>query len=333
MTDFRTIVSVAQSGHKVTISDKIVTTGSCFADVIGKKLAESKVETIDNPFGNIYNPLSIHKALQYSTLNQPPPEDTFLQREGLCLNFDFHSEISDTSEVNLTQRISGIIATTHDFLKDAQWLVITYGTAWVYTRNDNGMVVGNCHRVPAKSFSKSILTNAQIEDSFGQLYSQLKELNPLLRVILTVSPVRHIKDTLELNSVSKATLLTSCYNIVRNFPDVQYFPAYEIMIDDLRDYRFYQSDMLHPTPVAEDYIWKKFTTSYFTQSLLDFVEQFHEIRLALNHRPFHPNTTGHYNFLTETLRKLKILSGIVDVEIEIGQINQQLDQIKQKMPS
>ena len=332
MTDFRTIVSVGESGHKMTISDKIVTIGSCFADVIGQKLTENKVEAVANPFGNIYNPLSIHKVLEYATLNQLPEENTFLQRDGTFLNFNFHSELSAGSQESLTQRISGIIADTHNFLKEAQWLIITYGTAWIYSRNDNGIVVGNCHKVPGTSFSKSLLTNTQIEKSFGTLYTQLKHLNPSLRIILTVSPVRHVKDTLELNSVSKATLLTACFNIVKAFPDIQYFPAYEIMIDDLRDYRFYQADMLHPTPVAEEYIWKKFTASYFNQAMLDFVKQYHEIRLALNHKPFHPGTTAHCNFLRETLRKLTAVSTIVNVEREIGLINQQLDQGQPKMP-
>lgn len=290
------MVSVAESGYKMTISDKIVTVGSCFADVIGKKLLENKVETIANPYGNLYNPLSIHQAVGYSTLNQQPADITFTQQNGLFLNFDFHSEIAAFSKSELTQGISEIINRTHTFIKKAKWLIITYGTAWVYKRNDNGMVVGNCHKLAGSLFSKSILTNLEIENSFVALYSHLKELNPALRVVLTVSPVRHLKDTLELNGISKAILRVACFNITKALPDVHYFPAYEIMMDDLRDYRFYQPDMIHPSSVAEDYIWKKFTEAYFTVALLDFLKQYREIRLALNHTPFHPDTNAHYSF-------------------------------------
>jgi hypothetical protein len=324
---------VGESSHKMTVSDKVVTVGSCFADVIGQKLQESKVETTANPFGNVYNPLSIHKLLHYANANQLPPRDTFLRHEGIFLNFDFHSEIFGTSEEELAKRMAAIIANTGNALKHARWLVITYGTAWVYTRNENGMVVANCHRMPGTNFSKSILTSTEIESSFAGFYHELKELNPLVRVILTVSPVRHVKDTLALNSVSKATLITACFNIARKFSDVQYFPAYEIMMDDLRDYRFYQPDMLHPSAVAEDYIWKKFITSYFTKGLQDLLKQYDDIRLALNHKPFHPDTAAHRNFLRQTLNKLNELADTINVEPEINRIKQQLDQMNQKMPS
>lgn len=325
MTHFRTVVSPGSSTIKMGISDKILTIGSCFADAIGSRLHSNKLKVTANPFGVLYNPVSIHKALQYAIFNESPPQHTFIRHQDIFLNYDFHSEISSLEPEKLHAQVKDIIGTVHYFLGQTNWLIITFGTAWVYERNDTGEIVANCHKTPGNAFSKSLLTEPVIIASFDNLYHNLLRINPHLRIILTVSPVRHIKDTLELNSVSKSILRTVCYMLSEKYSTVEYFPAYEIMMDDLRDYRFYKEDMIHPTETAEEYIWEKFATRYFAPELNEFILQWTKIRHALAHRPFHPTSTAHQAFLRDTLKKLENLRRFVDVDEEISTLNRRLD--------
>lgn len=312
------------SPYKMGISDKILTIGSCFADAIGMRLISNKLTVLSNPFGVLYNPYSIHKAIRYSIFNETPPSHTFLQRNDVFLNYDFHSEISSLHQEQLLSQLKEIIGGSHYFLSHAQWLIITFGTAWVYERNDTGEIVANCHKVSNNLFSKSLLTQKKIIESFEKFYKELMEINSALNIILTVSPVRHVKDTLELNSVSKAILRTACYTLAEEYAGIEYFPAYEIMMDDLRDYRFYKADMIHPTEVAEEYIWEKFSDRYFTPTLKNFMQQWKDIRNALAHKPFQPSSIAHQSFLRETLKKLEDLKMVVNVDKEIAVVKSQL---------
>jgi len=324
MKDFRTELKVTPSRATIQLKSGILTQGSCFADAIGARLAANKLRSMVNPFGVIYNPESIHKVLSYSIFNEPLPQHTFIHHRDVHLNYNFHSEFSSMRKDDLSARLTNTIGSTHYFLKDAGWIVITYGTAWVYHRKDTGEIVANCHKLPATTFTKSLLTPDAIAASFKTFFENLKRYNNGIRVILTVSPVRHLKDTLELNSVSKSILRLACHNIAAQHDDVDYFPAYEIMMDDLRDYRFYGRDMLHPTEEAEDYIWLKFAERYFSTDLNDFIQQWAPILSALRHRPFHPETSAHQQFLRDTLKQLDALKGLVDVEEEISRVKKQL---------
>lgn len=324
MKEFRTELKVIPSKEQIHLKNGVITQGSCFADAIGSRMANFKLPALVNPFGVIYNPDSIHKVLSYSIFNEPVPEHTFLRHQEVFLNYNFHSEFSALRKEDLFARIVNTIGSTHYFLKDADWMVLTYGTAWVYKRNETGEIVANCHKLPSAAFTKSLLSSAEIFSSFRTFYGQLKVLNPRIRIILTVSPVRHVKDTLELNSLSKSILRVACHHIAAQCEDVQYFPAYELMVDDLRDYRFYKADMLHPTTVAEDYIWEKFMERYFSPTLNEFVKKWKMISAALTHRPFHAQTASHQQFLKETLHKLEEFREIADVENEITLIKQQL---------
>lgn len=324
MSHFRTIVSPVASPNKMDISDKILTIGSCFAHTIGQKLTANKLAVLSNPLGILYNPHSIHKAIRYAAFNEIPPPHTFLSQQDVFLNYDFHSAVSALQRDELQAQLKEIIGRSHYFLRTAQWLVITYGTAWVYTRNDTGEIVANCHKVPQTLFSKALLSQKKIIESFATLYQDLKAVNPALKIVLTVSPVRHTKDTLELNSVSKSILRAACYTLAEEYSGVEYFPAYEIMMDDLRDYRFYKRDMIHPTAVAEDYIWEKYADGYFSTALKDFVNQWKDIQRAMAHRPFHPTSNAHLSFLKEILRKLEDLKVFVDVDQEIASVKAQL---------
>ncbi|HEY0744004.1 MAG TPA: GSCFA domain-containing protein [Chryseosolibacter sp.] len=324
MNHFRTIVSIRPSSHKIGLKSGVFTIGSCFADAIGQRLSTSKFASLVNPFGTTYNPLSIHKNIFYALKNELPAGHTYLVRDDVHLNYDFHSSLSALEKSELTKRISNAIGTSHYFLKTANYMLITYGTAWIYSRKESGEMVNNCHKVAAGNFNKRLLSEQEIVGSFDSLYMMAKKYNPALRFILTLSPVRHIKDTLELNSVSKAVLRSACYAISTHFADAEYFPAYEIMMDDLRDYRFYKSDMLHPTEEAEDYIWKNFMSTYFDQEIIRFVEDWNALTASLQHKPFHVQSSSHQQFLKQTLKKLENISSRVNVDTEIAAVKAQL---------
>lgn len=324
MESFRTIVSVNRSSRPITHKTSVLTAGSCFADAMGSRLQQFKFDAMANPFGILYNPITIHKVLQESAHLQFPPHDSFLQNHEVYLNYNFHSEVSATNRPQLEEKIKTIVESAHQFLKKTKWLMITYGTAWVYQRKDNQQIVANCHKMPAQLFNKVLLTEHEIVNSFQELQQTLRTFNPDLKFILTVSPVRHIKDTLELNSVSKSILRMACHTLATEHESVEYFPAFEMMMDDLRDYRFYKSDMLHPTEQAEDYIWERFSDRYFDPETKNLVNELKSICAALAHRPFHPGTTAHQQFLKDTLKKLEGFSPTINVNEEIAIIKQQL---------
>jgi hypothetical protein len=326
MDPFRTLLNAGVSKHTFGLSDHIFTVGSCFSDAIGHRLNDSKVRTLVNPFGTVYNPHSIHKLIRYAIFNEPVPDHTYVTLGDVNLNYDFHSELSALSVNELRNKLTNAIGSTHHFIKNSSWMLITYGTTWAYERTDTHEIVANCHKQPANFFQKQLLTQKKILESFDSMYNDLKKINPNIRIILTVSPVRHLKDTLELNSVSKSILRVACHTLQETYHDVSYFPAYEIQLDDLRDYRFYKSDMIHPTTDAENYIWEKFVDCYFNEDLRQFIGAWQPLQLALRHKPFHPTSQGHQQFLRDTLKKLEALQSRVDVRAEIEKLKESLSQ-------
>lgn len=324
MNTFRTILKPGVSKHTLSLQDPMLAAGSCFAEAMGSRLTSNKVQTLANPFGVIYNPVAIHKAIKYAVFNEAVPELTFLEHDGIHASYDFHSSVSAKDKSTLRKTLLEITGSTHHFVKDARAVILTYGTAWIYTRNDTGEIVANCHKVPAKEFTRSLLSHKQIISSFDDFYNSLKAFNPRCTVILTVSPVRHLRDTIEGNSVSKAILRSACHSIGQSYADAEYYPAFEIMMDDLRDYRFYKRDMIHPTEEAEDYIWDHFVATYFDEDAREFFGVWKNIRTALSHRPFHPESASHQSFLRETLKKLEALQDRVNVTDEIQGIRAQL---------
>ncbi|WP_018477323.1 GSCFA domain-containing protein [Pontibacter roseus] len=313
---FRTEVNIPSSGLDLTLQDGIVTMGSCFADVIGNRLRQNKAKVLVSPFGTIFNPLSVCKLLDAATGEQPDWEQHLVQHQGIWYAYDLHSSLSSPDKTELLQLISHRLQTTQQALQEAKLLIITLGTAVGYRLHSTGQVVANCHRLPARNFTRQLLSTDEMMNAFGYTLYQLRRLNPGLKVLLTVSPVRHIKETLETNSVSKALLRVICHLLVERHEEVSYFPAYEIMLDDLRDYRFYGRDMLHPTETAEDYIWEKFTAAYLHPDFIAFHKEWGKMRRALAHRPFHPNTEAHQSFLRNTLQQLQQLQLRYGIAIE-----------------
>jgi len=324
MSNFRTALSIGSTPEKIKLDHAIFTIGSCFADNLGRLLLNHKFNVSVNPFGTSYNPLSIHKLLSYAIHNRMPDEDTYGVLNDTHFNFDFHSSFSTLSRNLLEKNIQKIIYQSHQAIRTCSVLMITYGTAWVYHRNENEMLVSNCHKVKSSEFTKHLLTQKKVLDSFETLHKDLLALNPDIRIILTISPVRHLKDTLELNAVSKAVLRLSCHTIASQAHHVDYFPAFELMMDDLRDYRFYDSDLIHPSAEAIDYLWGKFCDRYFDEDTRQFVEEWSNISKSLHHKPFLPESEGHQQFLRQLLKRLEELKKKVNVDKEISLLERQL---------
>ena len=321
---FRTEIIPEPSRVKIDLKDPILTAGSCFSDAIGARLFESKFNVLTNPFGVAYNPHSIHKTLRYALQNQAVPESAYAESQELFVNFDFHSSFSALTKAEIEIKIQETVKTSHRFLKYAKWIFITYGTAWVYERKDTSDIVSNCHKLPASRFAKSLLSQKKVLESFDEFYRDLKTFNPDCKLILTVSPVRHIKDTLPLNSVSKSVLRLACQSISETYSDAYYFPSFEIMLDDLRDYRFYKADMIHPSEEAEDYILNKFSDCFFDESTKEFIQKWSLVYSSLQHRAFNPGMAAHQTFLKKTLAQLEELSKTVNVDKEMSLIRSQL---------
>jgi hypothetical protein len=300
LNTFRTEIT-CPSTYPISLQDRIMTTGSCFADLFGQWLHNNKFPVLVNPFGTNYNPISIHQLLS-DALRLQLNEQLFIEHHGIWHHFDYHSQWSSKNKENLKASIQKIQQEVKQFLIRSNVLIITYGTAWAYQYKKQNCVVSNCHKIPGKEFDKRLLSVEEVTASFNQLHTELNDLRPDLRIIVTVSPVRHVKDTLVLNSVSKATLRLACHALTQQHADVEYFPSYEIMMDDLRDYRFYERDKIHPTEEAMDYISHKFSDQYFGKEVKSFIEKWHSIRQAMEHRPYHPHSDAHQHFLKELFR-------------------------------
>lgn len=308
MEQFRTEVPIT-SAPLIHHGSTIVTSGSCFSDNIGQKLSENKFRVLTNPSGTCYNPLSIHKGL---TMDEPD-EDLFIESQGTWKHFDFHSKFSSNSKDDLRKILQEQLRSISG---RTDIVILTYGTAWVYRHKATNKIVANCHKRPQVEFEKILLTPAQVIESFEQLQSSLRQ-----NIIVTLSPVRHIRDTLELNAVSKSILRYAIHQL----KNIEYFPAYEIMMDDLRDYRFYDSDMLHPSKVAIDYIWDKFGERYFSKETRDINDRWQKVARSLHHRPFNIKTEEHKKFLNGLLKDLKELKSVLDVSGEIGEVENRIN--------
>ncbi|TLV01084.1 GSCFA domain-containing protein [Dyadobacter luticola] len=324
---FITEVNVKVSEQKLDHRSRIMTMGSCFAEVLGSQLGQYKFNVLNNPFGTVFNPLTICKILDYALQDKSPDNDLYLQNaDKIWLHHDFHSSqwaaSKESLAAGLIEKLKGVKA----YLKEANVLVITLGTAYAYRYKRANQIIGNCHKEPADRFVKELLHPEQISIALEPLIQKLLIHRRDLRIILTVSPVRHTKDTLTLNQVSKSTLRLTCHRLSEKYRHISYFPAYEIMLDELRDYRFYNEDLIHPNKIAEDYIFNKFAQSNIAAGSLEFMKQWDGIMHSMLHRPQHGETPGYHKMLQSVLDKLHSISGGIDVSRETTQIEERLAQ-------
>ncbi|RNI31002.1 GSCFA domain-containing protein [Rufibacter latericius] len=322
---FRTELTLPPALVRLSRTTGIFTIGSCFAEVMGRRLQEAKASVLVNPFGTIFNPLSIHQHVRALLEREDKIlEDGLVEQNGMWYHYDFHSSFSHAQPEALLEKLQEIRQKARAFLLKAETLMLTWGTAYVYERKDAEALVANCHKVPQKEFTKRLLSLEEIVQDTRQTLELLQSHCPNQQVILTVSPVRHLKDTLPLNSVSKSLLRVAAHLALDQHPSLSYFPAYELLLDDLRDYRFYAEDLLHPSQMAEQYIWEKFIQTYADQPFTDFMAKWAEIQRDLAHKPFQPQSPGHQQFLQKLLQKLTSLAHEVEVQAEIETVRRQM---------
>ncbi len=305
MEKFRTEITVEPFQHKIEPHSKVMFVGSCFASNIGNKFDDFKLSASINPFGVIYNPLSVATTLT-SIINQKIYLNSDLRHyNDLWLSFDHHSTFSNPDKSICLQNINNNCCSAFNYLKQCEFLFITFGSAWVYQLKETKQIVSNCHKYPANYFDRYILSIDEIVNTYKALLTQLAEFNPNLKVIFTVSPVRHWKDGAHGNQISKSTLLMAIDALCHTWQNCHYFPAYELLMDDLRDYRFYADDMLHPSSSAIDYIWQKFEHCFFSANTLQYKKEMLNLSKALNHKATNVNSELHQSFLINQLKKIE----------------------------
>ena len=292
--------------NQIDYNAKVLLLGSCFSENIGETFEYFKFQQKQNPFGIMFHPLAI-ETLITNVINekQYTSDDIFLHNEQWHC-YDAHSRLSSASKEQLLQDLNDNITNAYQFLHEASHVVITLGTAWAYRFIETDAFVANCHKIPQKKFLKELLSVEKITESLEATMSLVRSINPKVTFIFTVSPVRHIKDGFVENMQSKAHLITAIHHVVEPRNNYYYFPSYEIMMDELRDYRFYNADMLHPNTTAINYIWERFVTVWISEDTQTTIQSVEEIQKGIAHRPFNPKSDVHQTFLKQLDNK-KIL--------------------------
>lgn len=301
---FRTAVPLKSYPFNQDHSSPVLCYGSCFAEHMASRLADRKFQTLLNPFGITYHPLTVAQGLR-SILDgrRLTSQDLFLHND-LWHSFDFHSHYSHPDQATALQQMNGSLNRATDFLQQAQVLIVTLGTAYGFIDHETGNLVNNCHKLPAKQFLRKRFSPEEMLEPLQLVFQQLKDQQQDLQVILTVSPVRHLKDGMIENQRSKSVLLLLAEALEKQLDFVHYFPAYELVMDDLRDYRFYAEDMIHPNTLTVDYIWSYYQEAFFSRTTQSLVNQVEKIQQACSHRPFHPQTASHQAFVRQQMRKI-----------------------------
>lgn len=297
MKEFRTKIQPQPSRNKISYHTPVLFLGSCFTENIGNKMQDLKFPVLVNPFGVLYNPVSVLQSLEIILDKRDFAESDLGFFNEQWFSFYHDTEFSNTDKKECLVHINTKLNQARDHFKNANYLVVTFGTAWVYEYIQSGKIVSNCHKIPAKEFTRFKLGVEDIFVQWAKLLNRIEDYNPDLKVIFTVSPVRHWKDGAVQNQLSKSTLILAIHQLIKIFDHIEYFPSYELMIDDLRDYRFYTDDMLHPSKVAIDYIWEQFSATYFETETKSIIQQVDKIIRAQNHRPLNPKTDQHKKFL------------------------------------
>lgn len=304
--NFRTNMQLQKEENQIDYASKLLLIGSCFSENISKKLAYHKFDVTGNPFGILFNPKAIENLI-VNAIHQKiyTEKDVFLLNERWHC-FDAHSDLSAIDKNELISNLNIAIKSANKRIHESTHIIITLGTAWVYKFIESNAVVGNCHKVPQKKFAKELLSIDEISASLKNICLQISEVNPNATVIFTVSPVRHIKDGFVENSLSKAHLISAIHKTLEDVSG-KYFPSYEIMMDDLRDYRFYNGDMVHPNETAVDYIWEQFNRVWIQENTFSIMKEVETIQKGLAHKPFNPDSEQHKAFLQTLQSKIHLL--------------------------
>lgn len=294
-----TQINLPIAHNTIDYSSQLVLMGSCFAQNMGEKFAYYQFQNTVNPFGIIFNPISMQRLMERAVNNQKFTADDLFFHNERWQCFELHSELNRPDGIEMLTHINRVLEKFTQDLQKATHIVITLGTAWVYKHKESQQIVANCHKVSQTAFQKELLSIEQIKQSLSKITSLVRSLNPKAHFVFTVSPVRHLKDGFIENQLSKAHLISALHSFLAADVDASYFPAYEILMDELRDYRFYADDLLHPNALAIEYIWQKWTESHINSSCYSLMEEVSYIRKALAHKPFQPQSESHQKFLSQ----------------------------------
>ncbi len=301
-----TTVDLKPLEQQIDYQSRIFAIGSCFAQRIGDRLSESKFRSVTNPTGVLFNPLSIRSTLKRFMERRFVDIEELHEGDQGWYHFDFHSSLNAPTAEETLAHINRAIEMSHEALIESDWVIVTLGTAWIYELVDGGQLVANCHKQPAQIFCRR---RVDVEEA----YAAIREIVELLegkKILLTLSPIRHLGDGACDNAVSKATLRLAIERACEELPNVNYFPAYEIMLDELRDYRFYSDDMVHPSSLAVEYIWERFSEVALTPQSRVTLDKVMRIIKAAQHRPNNPNSEAHARHCAAQIKALEALKGV-----------------------
>lgn len=298
------------SDNLISYESDVLLLGSCFAEHIGEKLQYYKLKSLSNPFGILFHPLAIKKLVFNAVEKREFTEvDIFFHNEQWH-SFEAHSRLDSVSKEELIETLNQQRKLVFNQLEKSTHIIITLGTAWVYRFLKTDELVANCHKVPQKEFSKELLSVIEIVEILKEISRVVKEINPKCNILFTVSPVRHLKDGFIENTRSKAHLIAAIHQVLEKEENAFYFPSYEIMMDELREYRFYNEDMLHPNPIAVNYIWEKFQEVWFTDEAVTFSKRIEAVQKSSEHKPFNPQSQAHKTFLEKLEQEKKLINSL-----------------------
>lgn len=294
--NFRTIIDPSPSSDRITYHTPVMLVGSCFSGEMGAMFKKGKMNVLVNPFGVLYNPVSVATELQSIIDRRQITPDDLRFFDNRYLSFDHGTGFSSTDPALCAGKINSETIRANDFLADTDYLFITFGTARIFRLKDGGRVVANCHKIPASEFTRELLSVEQITTLWSDLIQRLKKFNPKLKIYFTVSPVRHWKDGAHGNQVSKAILLLAIENLIHDHDHLKYFPSYELLLDDLRDYRYYMDDLLHPSDKAVEYIWDYLQGTFFDSETKSLHAEASRVVAAMNHKLMGSIDHDHHRF-------------------------------------
>lgn len=299
---------IPAANFNITHEQELILVGSCFSNHIGNKLSGLGFKVLINPCGIVFNPVSILQTLQFVNKPELFTEEFVFEYNNLWHSWMHHGSFSNTNKQLLVQNIKNTLQQANSIFKKCDVIIITPGTAFIYVlKNNSQTVVANCHKVPQQTFKKLLLSPTQATEALLKTTEIIKQNNPNTRIIFTVSPVKHLKDGLHQNNISKGILHYAVQEVCQTFSDVYYFPAYEIVNDELRDYRFYDTDFAHPNDLAINYVWEKFTETYFNKKTVDLIEKIEQVKSMAQHKPINVNSPQHALFKENLKQKTEAL--------------------------
>lgn len=322
-----TEVPIPKPNFDINYQDGVFCLGSCFVNEIGQKLTDAKFHTCINPFGTQFHPLAMEQVMSRIFSRSYYTENEIFHFRELYFSWD-HSNLYSTPRLKSTlATVNETIENGNDFLSKANVFIFTLGTAWAYLLKDAQFYVSNCHKVPQKHFEKHLLKRNQVLASLRNLVLMVKDIQPKSKIIFTISPIRHTRDGYRENHVSKGLLHNALHHLLKEFKEVEYFPSYEIVMDELRDYRYFKEDLVHLNDLGIQYVWEKFSQNYFLESTFKTLDEVKKIRMALEHRPTNPKSMNHRKFLYDTRKKAEILA----LKLPKNSLNKEIQELKNKI--